>query len=139
MLYYTSDLEVNGSTVIGPDEHKTSTRFKYVDDFESFESAINFDYDSEDVIFFGYVYKLKTPQFKVVKRSAYANCIDYKRKIVEYHGQNVYIPTSVFCFIKCINCFTNKDHTEEFRDIIEIEKYRSGITTSNRIQPFCKK
>ena len=42
-----------------------------MDDFESFRNSIHIDYDSEDVFFTGYVYKLNRTQFKVVKRSAY--------------------------------------------------------------------
>ena len=41
-----------------------------MDDFESFINAIDVDNDSEDVTFTGYVYKLNTPQFNFVKRSA---------------------------------------------------------------------
>ena len=58
---------------------------------------------------------------------------------VEYKGQNCYIPTSGLCFIECINYFTNKDYTEEFRDFIRNEKYLSDVMICARIQPFCKK
>ena len=61
------------------------------------------------------------------------------KEIVEYHGQNCYIPTSGNCFIKCIKYFTKKDYTEEFLTFIRTEKYRSGVMTSARIQPFCRK
>ena len=43
------------------------------------------------------------------------------------------------CFIRCINYFTKKDHTEKFQDFIIKEKYRSGVLTSAGIQPRCKK
>ena len=36
-------------------------------DFESYINSIEIDYGSEDVTFTGYVYKLNTPQFNVVK------------------------------------------------------------------------
>ena len=49
------------------------------------------------------------------------------------------IPTSGMCFINCFNYFLNKDYTDEFRDFIRSEKYRSGVMTCARIQPFCKK
>ena len=67
---YTGDFELNRKKIIGPVEYKTNIRFKNMDDFERYINAIDIDYDSEDVIFTGYVYKLDTPQFKVVKRSA---------------------------------------------------------------------
>ena len=55
--------------IIGHIEHKTSIRFKNMDDYEGYLSAIDIDYDSEDVTFTGCVCKLNTPQFKVVNRS----------------------------------------------------------------------
>ena len=67
---YTGDFELIGKKIIGPIEYKTNIRFKNMDDFERYINAIDVDYDSEDVTFIGYVYKLDTPQFKVVKRSA---------------------------------------------------------------------
>ena len=67
--------------IIGCIEHKTNIRFKNMDDFESHINAIDIDYDSEDVTFIGCVYKLKTPQFNVVKRSAYAKGTDYTQEI----------------------------------------------------------
>ena len=136
---YTGDFELNGKMIIGPIEHKTNIRFKNMDDFERYINAIDVDYDSEDVTFTGYVYKLDTPQFKVVRRSAYGKGTNYMQEIVEYHGQNCYIPTSGMCFIKCINYFTKKDYTEEFLTFIRSEQRRSNVMTSARIQPFCKK
>ena len=134
---YTGDFELIGKMIIGPVEHKTNIRFKNMDDFERYINAIDIDYDSDDVIFTGYVYKLNTPQFKVVKRSAYGKGTNHMQEIVEYHGQNCYIPTSGMCFIKCINYFTKKDYTE-FLTFIKTEKYRSRVMTTARIQPFCK-
>ena len=136
---YTGDFELNGLMIIGPTEHKTNIRFKNLDDFESYINAIDVDYDSEDVIFNRYVYKLNTPHFNIVKRSAYGKGTNYMQEIVEYKGSNCYIPTSGMCFIKCINHFTKKEYTEEFVTFIRSEKYRSGVMTSARIQPFCRK
>ena len=105
---YTGDFELNGKMIIGPIEHKTNIRFENMDDFERYINAIDVDYDSEDVTFTGYVYKLDTPQFKVVRRSAYGKGTNYMQEIVEYHGHNCCIPTSGMCFINCINYFTKK-------------------------------
>ena len=105
---YTGDFELNGKMIIGPVEHKTNIRFKNMDDFEKYINAIDVDYDSEDVTFTGYVYKINTPHFKAVKRSAYGRGTNYMQEIVEYHGQNCYIPTSGMCFTKCNNYFTKK-------------------------------
>ena len=58
--------------------------------------------------------------------------------IVEYHGQNCYIPSSGICFIKC-NFFTKKDYTGGFSTFIRTEQKRSNVMASARIQPFCRK
>ena len=70
---------------------------------ESYINAIDGDYDTGDDNFTGYVYKLHTPHFLVVKISAYAKGIKYMQENVEYHGQDCYIPTSGHCFMKCID------------------------------------
>ena len=136
---YTGDFELNGKMIIGPVEHKTNIRFKNMDDFERYINAIDVDYDSEDVIFTGYVYKLDTPQFKVVKRSAYGKGTNYMQEIIEYHGQNCYIPSSGMCFIKCINYFTKRDYTNEFLTFIRSERRRSNVMTSARVGSFYRK
>ena len=105
---YTGDFEVYGKMFIGPIEHITNIRFKNMDDFEGYMNGIDVGYDSEDVTFAGYVYKLNTPPFKFFKRSAYGKGTKYMQEIVEYHGQNYYIATSRMCFTKCINYFTKK-------------------------------
>ena len=64
---YTGDFELNRLMIIGPIEHKTNIRFKNMDDFEGYMNAIDIDFDSEDVTFNGYIYKLITPQFNVIK------------------------------------------------------------------------
>ena len=124
---------------VGPIEHKTNIRFKKMDDFESYINAMDVDYKSEYVTFTGYVYKLNTPQFNVVKRSAYGKGSNYMKEIVEYCGHISYIPTSGHCFIKSTKYFTKTDYTEEFLTFIRNEQRRSNIMTSARVQPFCKK
>ena len=78
----------------GAVELKTRIRFRIIDNFENYINARDTDDDSEDVIFTGYVYKYKTLQFEVVKRSAYGKGNNYVKEIVEYHGQKVHIPSS---------------------------------------------
>ena len=133
------DLESTGLMIIGPIEHKTKIRFKNMDNFELYKNAIDIDYDSEDFTFTGYICKLNTPQFKVVRRSAYGRGTTCMQKIVEYHGQNCYIPTSGMSFIKCINYFNKKDYTEEILTFIRSEQRRSNVMAFAKIQPFCKK
>ena len=108
LLGYKCEFELNGSMVIGPVEHKTNIRLKNMDHFEHYINAIDNDYDSEDVTFGGYVYKLNTFQFNRKHRSQYGRGTIFKQDIVEYTGNECYIPTSGNCFIKCINSFTKK-------------------------------
>ena len=137
---YTGDFELIGDMLVGEIVQKTNIRFKNVDDFESYINAIdNGGYDAEDVIFTGWLYKLNTPEFKKVNRSRYGKGTDFKQDIVEYIGNNCYIPTSGMCFLKCINRFTKKDYTEEFLTFIRTEQRRSNVMTAARIQPFCRR
>ena len=136
LLDYKADFELNGLMSLGPIEHKTNNRFKNMDDFESYINAIDVDYNSGDVIFTGYVYKINKPQFNAVKRSPYAKGTNYMKKIVKFHGRNCYTPTSGHCTIKCISYFNKKAYTEELLTFIRTEKYRSRVKTSARIQPF---
>ena len=123
----------------GPTERKTNITFKNNDDYESYINALDVDYYSQDGVFTGYVYKLITPEFNRVIRSPYGRSTVFKQNIVEYIGNKCFIPTSGNCFIKCIKYFTNKGYREKFLTFIRTEKYRSGVMTSARIQPFCKK
>ena len=59
-------------------------------------------------------------------------------KVVEGCRQNCYVSTSGMCFIKSINYFTDKDYTEELRDFIGNEKYRSGVKTPVEYNLFVK-
>ena len=53
---YTGDFELIGSMLIGEIEQKTNMRFKNTDDFETYINAKdNGGYDSEDVIFTGWL------------------------------------------------------------------------------------
>ena len=75
---YTGVLEL-----IGEIEQKTKTRFKNVDDFETYINAIdNSGYDSDDVIFTGWLYKLNTLELKKVSRSKYGRSTDFRQDIV---------------------------------------------------------
>ena len=111
---YTGDFKLIGKMIIGPVEHKTNIRFKNLDDFERYINAIDIDYDSDDVIFTGYNYKLNTPQFKVVKRSAYGKGTNHLQEIVEYHGQNCYIPSSGMCLTNVLIISSKKIAQKNF-------------------------
>ena len=56
-----------------------------------------------------WLYKLKTPEFNEVKRSQYGIGAVFIKEIVEYIGNNCFIPTSTECFMKCIKNLTGRD------------------------------
>ena len=101
--------------LIGEIAQKTNTRFKNTDEFETYIIDIAISrYDSENVIFKGWLYKLNTLDFEKVNKSQYDRGTDLKQDIVEYIGINCYIPTSGNYFIKCRSYFTKNDHTRLF-------------------------
>ena len=100
-------------------EQKLNIRFKIVDDFETFIIAIDKSgYDSDDVIFIRWLYKLNTHEFNKVNRSQYGRGIDFKQDNVEYIGNYCYVPTSGNCFTECNIYLTGKEYTEEFLTFI---------------------
>ena len=87
-----------GSMLIGGIELKTNIRYENIEDFENYDNAIDDDYDSDDVIFIGSLYKTNTPEFIQVSRSQFGRGADFKQHIVQYIDDNCYIPTSGNCF-----------------------------------------
>ena len=135
---YTGDFEMDGDLKVGDEIRQTLTRFKNMDNLEAFINSIDQDYDSEDAIFNGFIYKLDTPQFNKVNRSQYGNGCSFDKIIIEYQGNNCFIPTKGYCFIKCVNFLTGEDYKKQYLDFIRIEQRRSNITTKARIQRFCR-
>ena len=92
---------------------QTYIRFRNIDDYEFYIIATDQDYESEDALFNGYIYKLNTPQFKKVNRSQYGYGCDFKHEIIEYRVKNCFIPTKRYCFVKCINFPTGQDYKQQ--------------------------
>ena len=134
---YEDGFEMVGNLKVVDQIRQTHFRFRNIADYEAYINAIDQDYDSEDVIFNGYIYKLNTPQFNKVNRSQYGNGCSFDKIIIEYQGNNCFIPTKGYCFVKCINFLTGRDYKQEYLDFIRNEKRRSNIMTMARIQPFC--
>ena len=129
---------MNGIMLIVEIEQKTNLRFKHFVVFETYVNAVDKSgYESDDVTFTGWLYEVNTPEFNKVNRSRYGKGTNFEQDIVEYTGNNCYIPTSGNCFIKCNNDFTEKDYTEEFLTFFRSEQRRSSVRTSVRNQPFC--
>ena len=138
LLDYNGEFEMIGNLKIGELVRETHIRFRNMSDFENYINSIDQDYDSDDSIFNGRIYKINTPIFKKVNRSQYGNGCNFKHEIIEYKGNNCYIPTKGYCFIKCINFLSGQDYKQQYLDFIRNEKRRSNIMTKARIQPFCR-
>ena len=87
----------------------------------------------------GYIYKINSPQFNKVNRSQFGNGCSFDKKIIECQGNNCFIPTKGYCFVKCINFLTGQDYKQQYLDFIRNEKRPSNIRTMARIQPCLKK
>ena len=98
--------------------------FRNIDDFEAYNNYIDQDYDSEDDTFNGYIYKINCPQLKKVNRSQYGNGCNFKHEIIQYRGNNFFIPTRGYCFFKCVNFLTGKNYKQQYLDFIRIERIR---------------
>ena len=109
-----------------------------MESFESYINSIDENYDSEDSIFDGYIYKPNTPKFKKVHRSQYGNGCSFDKIIIEYRGNNCFIPTKGYCFVKGINYLTGQDYKQGYLEFIPNEERRCNIMTMARIQPFCR-
>ena len=135
---YTGEFEMVGNLKVGNQIRQTLIRFRNMGDFESYINSIDEGFDADDCIFNGYIYKLSTPQFNKVNRSQYGNCCNFDQIIIDDRGNNCFIPTKGYCFVKCIKVLTSQDYKQENLDFIRNEKRRSNIMTMARIQPFCR-
>ena len=139
LLDYVGAFEMVGNLKVGDQIRQTNFTFRSMDDFEAHINAIDEGYDAEDAIFSGHIYEIKTPHFKKVNRSQYGNGCDFKHEIFEYRGNNCFIPTKGYCFVKCNNFLTGKVYKQQHLDFIRNEKRRSNIMTMARIQPCLRK
>ena len=136
---YDSTIEMVGTLIVGDQLRQTHIRFRNMIDFETYINSINESYDADDSIFNGYVSKINTPKFNKIKRSDFGNGCDFQHEIIEYRGNNCFIPTKGYCFVKCVNFLNGQDYKDKYLEVIRNEKRRSNIMTKARIQPFCNK
>ena len=135
---YEGVFELIGNLKVGDQIRKIHSRFRNMNSFESYIKSIDVDYDADDSIFNGYIFKIDTPMFNKVNRSQYGNGCSFDKIIIEYQGNNCYIPTKVYCFIECFNYLTGQDYKQQYLKFIRSEKRRSNIIPKARIQPFCR-
>ena len=81
---YTGEFEMVDYWKVGDQNRETHTRFLNIENYEAYINTIDQDYDSEDAIFKGYIYKIDTPQFNLVNRSQYGFGCGFKHEIIDY-------------------------------------------------------
>ena len=135
---YIGEFKMVGNLKVGDQNRQTHISFRNISDYEAYINSIDEGYDADDCIFNGYIYKLSTPQFIKVNRSQYGNGCSFDKIFIDYRGNNCYIPTKGYCFVKCINYLTGQDYKQQYLDFIRNEKRRSNTLTMARIQPFCR-
>ena len=112
IVEYTGVLEMVGSLKVGDQIRQTHFTFRNVNDYEAYINAIDQDYDSEDAVFNGYIYKIDTPQFILVNRSRCENCFKFRHDLIEFRGNICFIPTKGYCFVKCLNFLCCEDYKQ---------------------------
>ena len=110
---YIGTFEMVGNLKVGDQIRQTHVRFRNMDNFEAYINSIDERYDADDCIFNGYIYKIDTPQFNKVNRSQNGNGCSFDKIIVEYRGNNCFIPTKGFCFVKCLKYVTGLDYKQQ--------------------------
>ena len=136
---YEGVIELIGNLKVGDQTRQTHIRFRNMSHFETHINIIDVDYDADDCIFKGYNYKIDTPIFNKVKKSQYRKGCSFDKTILDYCGNNCFIPSKGYCFVKCINFLTDQDYNDKYLDFIRSEQRRSNIMTKARIQPCLRK
>ena len=126
-----------GSLKVGDPIRQSHLRIGNIADYEAYINSIDEGYDAEGSVFRGYIYKINTPHFNKVNRSQYGNGCDLKQEIIEYRGNNCFMPTNGYCFVKFIIFITGEDYKQNYLDFVRNEKRRSNIMTKAKIQQFC--
>ena len=129
----------NGYFSLGDDgEIDTNRFFKDSDELAKFIDKILDKYDDHPSIYYtGNIYRY-FENYKRVNRSEHGRGANEFNKILEYKGENCYIPNGNGCFLKCINYIFDKDFSTEYIEFIQSYKRRPNVMTQCRTPEFCK-
>ena len=130
----------NGYFTLGEEgEIDTNRFFKDSNDLAKFIDKILDKYDDHPSIYYtGNIYRY-FKNFKRVNRSENGKGANEFNDILEYKGNNCYIPSGNGCFLKCINFIFNKDFNKEYFEFIKSYKRRTNVMARCRIPEFCKR
>ena len=130
----------NGYFTLGEEgEIDTNRFFKDSNELAKFIDKILDKYDDHPFIYYtGNIYRY-FKNFKRVNRSEHGRGANEFNDILEYKGNNCYIPSGNGCFLKCINFIFNKDFNKEYFEFIKSYKRRTNVMARCRIPEFCKR
>ena len=120
-------------------EIDTNRFFKDTDELAKFIDKILDKYDDHPSIkYTGNLYRYFR-NFKRVTRSEHGRGANEFINILEYEGENCYIPSGNGCFLKCKYYIFKKDFSMEYFEFIQSNKRRTNVMTQCRIPEFCKR
>ena len=129
----------NGYFSLGEEgEIDTNRFFKDSNELAKFIDKILDKYDDHPSIYYtGNIYRYFR-NFKRVNRSEHGRGANEFNNILEYEGDNCYIPSGNGCFLKCINFIFNKDFSIEYFEFIKSYKRRPNVMSRAEYQNFVK-
>ena len=138
MQKLTNGFFTNGYFTLGEEgEIDTNRFFKNSNELSEFIDKILDKYDDHPSIYYtGNIFRY-FKKFKRVNRSEHGRGANEFNNILEYKGQNCYIPSGNGCFLKCINYIFKKDFSIQYFEFIKSYKRRTNVMTRCRIPEFC--
>ena len=120
-------------------EIDTNRFFKNSNELAEFIDKILDKYDDHPSIYYtGNIYRY-FKNYKKINRSDYGRGADEFNNILEYQGNNCYIPNGNGCFLKCFNYIFDKDFSIEYFEFIKSYKRRPNVMSRCRIPEFCER
>ena len=117
----------------------TNRFFKDSDELAKFIDKILDKYDDHPSIYYtGNIYRYFR-NYKRITRSDHGRGANEFNNILEYEGENCYIPSGNGCFLKCINYIFDRDFSTEYFEFIKSYKRRPNVMSRCRIPEFCNR
>ena len=136
----TNGFFTNGYFNLSDDrEIDTNKLFKDSKVLAEFIDKILYKYDDHPSIYLTGKISRYFRIFKRVKRSEHGRGANEFNNILEYEGENSYIPSGNGCFLKCINNNFNENFRTEYFEFIQSYKRRTNVMAWCRISEFRKR
>ena len=140
MQKVTNGFFTNGYFTLGEEgEIDTNRFFKDSNELSEFIDKILDQYDDHPSIYYTGNIDRYYKKYKKVNGSDHGREANEFNNILEYKGENCYIPSGNGCFLKCINIIFNKDFSIEYLKFIKSYKRRPDVMSRCRIPEFGKR